>query len=347
MRKTLQLSLAMSVVIVTIILPPAMAGSQTGTGIVLRVGMELTDGSYLLGVPSVSNIAVKTSYADLQMNLDCVSRVNVSPNDRTASVEMRNGDRIKGTLETSEMRIESLIGNVLIRREQILRLSVLRGGAQDVISTVGLLLRYTFDVDGGSNAMDETPNRFDGAERGVTWTDAGVQGGAIVFSTANDYVDCPVTTQLPLEPGDDCSFSFWWRTDRLNDWSCFVSKSDAGDSSRGLYFMYYSPRSCYYLHLKGDHCADFGVSVTPQSWNHVVLVKSGTTWKVYHNGKEIGITRSVGWPFLESASKNVSIWWGRDRCIADNSFRGEMDDLRVYKRALTESEVRQLHNSQK
>ena len=77
-----------------------------------------------------------------------------------------------------------------------------------------------------------------------------------------------------------------------------------------------------------------GVTLAPRSarlqpgkWTHVALVADGSTLRLYLDGRLVG-TRKSG---LKLGNSGLRI----------GGFRGRLDDLRVYDRALTAAEVRQ------
>ena len=216
----------------------------------------------------------------------------------------------------------------------------------DSAPKLGRLLRYTFDLSATMKVSDSTGNGYDGAGHGIRWDQSGKIGrGAVLFPNAKAYISLNDNAIPPLDPQDNCSIAFWWKSDTVNECMTFLNKRSTDDEARGLFFMYYAPRSCYYIHLKGGHTADFGVPVQRGVWNHVVLVKEETTWRVYHNGREVPITASAGWPFRESATKNVPLTIGKDDCGDSFYFQGSLDDFLIYNKALSDEEVLQLYGS--
>jgi len=83
-------------------------------------------------------------------------------------------------------------------------------------------------------------------------------------------------------------------------------------------------------------------TITLNAWQHVVLTFDGTTGILYKNAVNIGSDTAVGTPFSDASNDFII---GN---IADGSrtFDGFIDDVRVYNRALSASEVLFLyHNS--
>ncbi len=75
--------------------------------------------------------------------------------------------------------------------------------------------------------------------------------------------------------------------------------------------------------------------LTPNSWNHLATSFDGTAYKVYVNGQEVYSTNDFAGrkPF---ATQQLNI--GR----VDNYFRGQIDDVRIYNRALSTADIASL-----
>jgi hypothetical protein len=76
-------------------------------------------------------------------------------------------------------------------------------------------------------------------------------------------------------------------------------------------------------------------------WFHIVMLKSGTTVTMYLNNQLIGSSSTGGYLPIYGTSTvaNIGI-----RCNNTQGFNGKVDNLRVYNRVLTASEVASLFN---
>ncbi|MBI2967655.1 MAG: choice-of-anchor D domain-containing protein [Bacteroidetes bacterium] len=77
-------------------------------------------------------------------------------------------------------------------------------------------------------------------------------------------------------------------------------------------------------------------SITPGVWTHVAATRNGTTVKLYINGAEETFTLSFSGP-LFSAATSVDI--GRVSGSNNQLFTGQIDEVRIYNRTLTSSEI--------
>ncbi len=210
----------------------------------------------------------------------------------------------------------------------------------------GWMVRYTFDQKGGSLIPDLSGNGFHATAQGVTSIEPGKIGsGALRLTTPKSFIALNDPSMPSLDVDDDCSLALWWKTEVINDWMCLLNKQDTSDQSRGLFFMYYAPRSCYYIHLRGGCCADFPVPIEKGVWNHTVLVKEGISWRVYHNGRNVRMTASTSWPLNGDVSRNIPLSIGNDLFGEGRYFQGEIDDFILFNKALSDSEVWELFSS--
>lgn len=82
--------------------------------------------------------------------------------------------------------------------------------------------------------------------------------------------------------------------------------------------------------------------VNDNAWHHVVAVRDGLTTLVYIDGIRVGMTTA---PALRNVSNGQDFKIGFQEGAAANSsyFAGEIDDVIIYRKALTEAEVQALH----
>jgi hypothetical protein len=81
--------------------------------------------------------------------------------------------------------------------------------------------------------------------------------------------------------------------------------------------------------------------LTTTEWHHAVAVKKGADWTVYHDGEPAKLGFNRGWPFVGDVTFEVPLWIGCDHANV-SSFKGCVDEVMVYERALSPEEIRQL-----
>lgn len=82
-------------------------------------------------------------------------------------------------------------------------------------------------------------------------------------------------------------------------------------------------------------------TITDTAWHHIVLVRDGSTMRLYIDGSADGTAAISG--TVNDATNNFGLGRGGD--INQNFFPGSIDEVGVWKRKLTPAEVGQLYNS--
>ena len=216
------------------------------------------------------------------------------------------------------------------------------------IPTNGLVAWYPFN----GNANDESGNGNNGNLNSVTLTADrnGNTNSAYNFIGQNSYIDIG-SGGLSNNP-TNCSFSVWFKlssvyTNTIRQSSILMSKRHADDGSSWTTMSIgndLNTNNCQIdLVVDGQgHVTNVygGQSVCNNQWYNMVGTKSGNTYSIYLNGIFIN---SVIDNFNQPGSiYNMHIGhqgaWG-------NWFNGQIDDIAIYNRALTQSEITSLYTT--
>jgi hypothetical protein len=209
-------------------------------------------------------------------------------------------------------------------------------------------LAIHFPLNG--NANDESGNGNHGILYGVDLAADrfGRAGKALHFNGTNSYIEIPHTA--PFESGD-FSISLWFLAEKY---------PDSNDHPDGEAQMLVSKgRNNFELHLGTPPYVDSGIRFLPRqsgnvsevwdarsaqfktnSWQHLVAVyKSDKSAHIYLNGVELplieiggGDTTDDSWP------ARLGMRYG-----GGNPFKGVLDDVRIFSRAINEAEVKALY----
>ena len=210
-----------------------------------------------------------------------------------------------------------------------------------------LLLQYDFDETGGNIARDASGHGYHGTYVRTSDFGTGVDGGSFKMSGASDspYVKIPngvlknagsvtVSTYAKWKGGSNFQWLFGLGPD--SDKYLFATPSNGGSS-------------LYSAITKASWSAESkltaGRQLTPGEWRHVTVTLDGTTGTMvlYVDGIEAARTTTTIKPSeLYDANKDYSGYIGRSLYSADPYFGGEVDDFRIYDRALTATEVMEL-----
>ncbi|MFG2935875.1 family 43 glycosylhydrolase [Streptomyces sp. NPDC048282] len=211
-----------------------------------------------------------------------------------------------------------------------------------------LLLHYDFDESGGNIAVDSSGHGYHGTYVRTPAFGTGVEGGSFRMSgdaTSSPYVRIPngvlknadsvtVSTYAKWRGGDSFQWLFGLGPD--SDTYLFATPSNGGSS-------------LYSAITKASWSAESkltaGSQLTPGQWKHVTVTLDGTTGTMvlYVDGIEAARTTTTIKPSeLYDASKDYTGYIGRSLYSADPYFGGEVDDFRIYDRALSAAEVMEL-----
>ncbi len=214
----------------------------------------------------------------------------------------------------------------------------------------GLVAYYPFN----GNAIDESGNGNKGAllpgGEGPTLTEDqfGNPNSAYSFDGINDYIN--LGNDSSLNPKNEITLAAWYKP------VSFVGVGNNAIIDKG-YFSHTYPHYQYHLGVTGDGYfatpGEFGFSVSdgndsyrsgtepnlwePENWYHITGTYDGSKVSLYINGKLIG---------TESADGTM-VDYGNNAYIGTysnfNSFTpGVIDEVRIYDRALSETEIEQL-----
>lgn len=205
--------------------------------------------------------------------------------------------------------------------------------AQDSSTKPGLVAAYNFDAGSGTTVADLAGNNI-GLIRNATWSNTGRYGKALYFNGVNSWVTVPSSPSLDLSSG--MTLEAWVRpTDTQQGWTDIIMK----EKPEGLVY-YLTANSDANLPaggalIGGTERAIKGTSALPLNvWSYIATTYDGATQKFYLNGMLIANRAQTG--TIQSSTGALRI--GGDS-IWGEYFKGMIDDVRIYNRALSHSEV--------
>jgi hypothetical protein len=207
--------------------------------------------------------------------------------------------------------------------------------------TQGMISHWTFDEGSGSTAYDSIGDS-NGTIYGAQWT-TGQVDGALSFDGDGDYVDCGNLGSFPSTG----TIGFWmkpyeianYRNPFTTDFSGYNDgiRFEESDPGRFVVAIAYSGSSA-------DIHEYLSVGLQAETWYHVVLTWDSGSDNVrgYLDGLEKFDESQTNWP---GTLPDVQI--GRGYSTSSNRhWDGSVDDVRIYDRALSAEEIRQLYRYQ-
>jgi hypothetical protein len=192
--------------------------------------------------------------------------------------------------------------------------------------------QYTFDAGSGTTVADTSGKGNTGTINGATWTTSGHSGAALTFNGTSSSVSIPNSSSLTLTSA--MTLEAWVRPTALGgSWRTVLFK----EQSAGMVYSLYAgdgsrPRS--QVNIGGEENAVGAATLPVNTWTHIAGSYDGTTLRLYVNGALVSST-TVGGSIPSSTGPlrigGNSIW--------SEWFAGTIDSVRVYSRALSQSEI--------
>ena len=250
-----------------------------------------------------------------------------------------------------KLNTNRFIGTLFLRASALLMLIALSGcsesdedstgpsnNTQLNIPTNGLLLYLQF----GGNTNDLSGNGNNGTLLGG----ATASGALVLGDNATDALSLPLTVMDNLH---DFTFAAWLRMDSLRNASHEVISGANANFDNVLIFWYREHTDEWVVGINGgDNPFAIDNRIEDQQWHHVALTRTGSTANLYLDGVVLGSAVSVGNDTLEIDAGGLI--FGQDQDVLgggfaqDQSWAGAMDNLCIYNRALSATEVQTVTN---
>ena len=240
----------------------------------IRLELDLADGSHVIGAPNIESVPLQTTYAKMDIALKQILTVKMGEDHETASIALRNGDKLKGVISLAPIKLATVFGDVAIGIEHVKEIGVLlSGGGLPESLKKGLVLYYSFEGDEGGKVTDGSSKGNDGEVKGAKWTPSGKIGGAYDFAW-NAQGDNRIVTpdSKTLDPVSGITLSVWFKVAKWKECARLIEK--AGESNaRGMYFLA--------INSSVNRLIDFGLELSGEHAEHLSTCKVETdTW--YH-----------------------------------------------------------------
>jgi hypothetical protein len=197
--------------------------------------------------------------------------------------------------------------------------------------TTGLVAAYGFDENTGTAVADASGNANNGTAANATWA-AGKFGSALSFNGTSSRVIVPDSNTLDLTRAS--TLEAWVLPAALSGWATVALKERAGGMIYSLYANNGGNVPVGQIWTGAEQDAPGTAKLTLNTWTHLAATWDGTTLRLYVNGTQTG---SVAAGAVLAASTGAFSIGGN--AIWGEYFRGLIDEVRVYDRALSASEI--------
>ena len=196
----------------------------------------------------------------------------------------------------------------------------------------GLVAAYGFEEGTGAVSADASGNNLTATISGATWA-RGKFGNALKFNGYSDWVT--IADAAPLHLTSGMTLSAWVHPiDPIPSWSMIVLKETSNHFSYALYASASQGPGGYILSGGVEYSAGQPQDLPRFAWSHVAAAYDGATMSLYVNGALVAST-----PFAVPIDPSTDVLRIGGNSIWDEYFSGLIDEVRVYNRSLSASEI--------
>jgi hypothetical protein len=201
------------------------------------------------------------------------------------------------------------------------------------VANSSLVAAWGFEEGAGGTIADASGTGNNGTISGATWTTAGKYGGALSFDGVNDLVTVADSASLDLTTA--YTLEAWVRPTSTSDWRNVLLKETPSTLAYGLYASGYPNRPSSWLTINDSFVALDGTAPLPvNAWTHLATTYDGTTLRLYVDGTQVSSTQAPGAAPVSGSPFRIG-----GNTIWSEWYAGLVDDVRLYKRVLTGSEI--------
>ncbi len=193
---------------------------------------------------------------------------------------------------------------------------------------------WKFDESSGDTAADSSGNENHGSlsATNIKWTEEGWISGALNFIGADNYVVVPDSPTL--NPAEEITITAWLKPTWAGN-NRILQKGPMDNQYRLLREF----GDNFVFHLSGLSNDRLEKIPCPSGgkWTHVAATYDGTSMKVYYDSKLVGEMATSG--VLSTSTSPLYIGTKHPGALTGDVYKGIIDEVRLYSRALTETEV--------
>jgi hypothetical protein len=203
----------------------------------------------------------------------------------------------------------------------------------------GLVIGFGFEEGSGTTTADVSGNGHPGTlVGGATWPTTGKYGRAVGLNGSSQYV----RVDTPGAPTGDFTWMVWANPTTLAGWRGLLEIQTSASTGVELALDEGRPQ----VWSNGTLRLTAGSSLPLGTWTHVAITRAGSTLTVYVNGSSVGTateTSAFSWaacPYLIGVDADSG-------CTGalNGHFAGQLDEFRLYNRALSAPEVQNAMNA--
>jgi fibronectin type 3 domain-containing protein len=201
----------------------------------------------------------------------------------------------------------------------------------------GLVAAYGFNEGTGVTSSDASGNNNTASLNTATWTTQGRFGNALSFNGTSAKVTVPDAPSLDLTTG--MTLEAWVYptvTGGGSGWRSVFIKEQPGQLVYGLYSNIVTNKPSVDTNTGTYRTLVGGMTLAANTWAHLAATYNGATVRLYVNGVQVASQAQTG--TLTNSTGVLSIG---GNAVWPEWFTGRLDEIRIYNRALSVSEIQQ------
>lgn len=322
-------------------------GDAANTNAVPQVTLDLSDGSRLIGTAAATSFRLVTSVGSIQVPAGQIRNIQFNTDRETVVVQLVNNDRLSGVLDLRAFDVQTLFGKIVVPAAQCRRVAFTSGRGDP-----NLVLYYTFDDD-NETVQDRSGQGHDGSWTGAPVYDTGIKGKAARFRSKDTYLVTPAP-ELNMNGWKEATISLWISLAAYTTYGHVINRGPLSTDKPGAFELALGQGYGKGLFVVQNNPATPCPSVVAgpgnlplNRWCHLVGTYDGQMLRYYVDGKLEKETRIAAshTPVLDGPDTKLVIGnMSRLPFInwSDMFFNGLVDEVRIYKRALSGEEIKDL-----
>lgn len=268
------------------------------------------------------------------------------------SIKLSNIDNGGGNFQSGNISILSTIGEVSINEYTVNALKISEGfigkhqlnnqSSQNLncVTPPNDLISWWAAED---NTTDSVGNNDGASSGGVSYT-TGVVNKAFLFDGIDDVVVVPHSPDLDIT--GDITVEFWALQTVFNAENTVLCKGS--EDAENTFSMRFSGQTfqCVFKDDTGTDIVLGGPSFEDFQWHHYAYIRQGNQHIIYADGFNLGWESFTNSPESSAGLPlTIGAQYNNQNSNYVNFFGGQIDEISVYNRALTETEIQNIFNA--
>ncbi len=200
------------------------------------------------------------------------------------------------------------------------------------VDPTGLVAAYGFEETSGTSTTDRSGKNNTGTISGATRSTSGRFGSALSFDGVNDWVTVPDAASLDLTT--NMTLEAWVNPTSAAGWRTALMKEQTGGTVYALYGNTDNNRPSAHAYTSTEFDTRGTAALALNTWSHLAATYDGANLRLYVNGTQVSSRAVIGSLVNSTGALRIggnSIW--------SEWFHGRIDEVRVYRRTLSATEI--------